>query len=117
MPKALESPVAQISFGNASIDTVMTDDRSGLKVGAVIVIPVPTADTQQTYALPSEVRAFTAKMTLGKLSIKFQASGDYATRSPGSAYVSGKISPDAGTTTLYFESTKDADSLEIETWI
>ena len=117
MPKALESPVAQISFAGASIDTVMTDDRSGLKIGAVFSVPMAVADTEYTLALPSEVRAFTAKLQVpGKLSIRFSNSGDYATRSPGSAYISGKISPDATSLTLYFKSSHPSDTLEVETW-
>lgn len=116
MPKALESPLSAVSFAGASIDTVMTDDRSGLKIGEVFAIPIPLQDVEDTFVLPAEVRAFTAKLVLGKLSIRFSATSDYATRSPGSAYVSGKISPDAPTLTLYFKSSKDDDTLEIETW-
>lgn len=113
---ALESPLSQISFSGANVDTTLTDDRSGLKIGEVFNVAIPTQDVEQTFALPSEVRAFTAKLQLGKLSLRFQASGGYSTRSPGSAYVSGKISPDASALTLYFKSGSASDVLEIETW-
>ena len=117
MPKALESPAIQVSFAGANLDTTVTDDRSGLKIGAVFAVSMPTADVEYTLALPAEVRAFTAKLRVpGALSIKFQPTGDYATRAPGTVYVSGKISPDAGSLTLYFKSSKPDDTLEVETW-
>lgn len=118
MPKALESPVGLVTLApGAEVDATITDDRSGLSIGLVYALAMPIADTEYTLALPAEVRAFTAKLLIpGKLSIRFQAAGDYATRSPGSVYISGKTSPDAPALTLYVKSSQTSDTLEVETW-
>lgn len=99
------------------VDAVIVDDKSGLTSGEIIIIPVPTADTELTYALPAGVKAFVAKLLVGKLSIRFTGSGDYATRSPGTGYVSGRLSAGASPMTLYFKSSKNSDTMEIETWV
>jgi hypothetical protein len=117
MAKALESPVQQIAFSPSSaINAVITDDRSGKKNPRTTDIPIPLMNVQQTYVIPANSRGFSMKLLLGKLSLKFDPGDDFREIAAGSSYELEKISPDAGTITLYFKSSKDNDTLQVESW-
>jgi hypothetical protein len=117
MTKALESPVGLVTLApGAQVDAVITDDRSGKKVGTVVNTAMAVAGQEYTYAIPLEARGFSARLLLGIMSLRFAASGDYRTIYAGGSYDLEKISPDAGAITLYVKSSKPNDTLQVETW-
>lgn len=117
MAKMLESPVVQLTIpSGTSVNAVITDDRSGKKIGKTVNTSIPTMNTEVSYVIPSTARGFSAKLILGILSIRFNLTDDYKIVSAGNTYDIEKISPDAGTITLYVKSSKDSDTLQVESW-
>ncbi len=114
MPKALESPIAQVAIASPlPLPVTGTVSIQGATAGQVVTIPIPVADTEQSYALPSGVKAFTAKLNQGKLSLGYASGGPYLPVSPGSSTSVPDLGPGA-TITLYFKSSKPSDVLSLE---
>ncbi len=100
-----------------SLSAIITEDRSGLTPSTIFAEPIPTANIEQSYTMPAGTRAFNLRLREnGKLSLRHLMSGDYREIPPGNTYVS-QVYPDPTSITIYFKSSKDADILEIETWI
>lgn len=114
MPKAIESPISQVAIASP-LPLPVTGSLSiqGATTGQVVVVAIPTADTEQSYALPSGVRSFTAKLEKGKLSIGYATGGPYLPVSPGSSLSAPDLGPGA-VITIYFKSSKPSDVLSLE---
>jgi hypothetical protein len=114
MPKCLESPVAQFSAPPGGLDVNVV---GGKAAATLAVVALAVAGTEYTHTLPAGARSFAARLLMGKMEIRFAASGPYKTVSPGSVYDIDGLSPDAAALTLYVKSTAANDTLQVETWV
>lgn len=111
-----------------AVDAVLNLDSIDFPTAATPTIQnitVPTADTEQSVAIPAGSKGFRAKLRSqnnnppGRLQIAFQAGQSniaYLTVSPGAWYIPpAELDTNAGLT-MYFRSSKDQQVLEIESW-
>lgn len=107
---AYESPIQEVIIAGPSPLPVTFQ---GPTTAAVVEVAVPLAGTEQSYALPSNARSFTAKLKEGRLDIGYASSGPYLPVSPGSAISSRDLGPGLSMT-IYFKSSKPSDVLYLE---
>lgn len=99
---------------DGSINTVL----KGATTPVIVNIAIPLANTEQSYALPADTKKFRIRARgNAKLQMSF-VSGDsgtnFMTIFPGNVYEETGL--DISTTTVYFQSSKASETVEILSW-
>lgn len=91
---------------------------AGVTTPVITNIAVPTANTEQSYAFPSDTKKFimrargNARLQIAYIAL--QSGTNYITVAPGNVYE--EIDLNITSTTIYFQSSKSSETVEILSW-
>lgn len=124
---ALNAPDDNVAISDGTNTLIINPDGS-IDVNAIVDLDLPqtpgivniqanNANTEYSYTLPSDTKKFLIQARLGKLRLAFNSGGSnttYITINYGCSYIVENIKTSA---TLYFQSNKANDVVEINTWV